>query len=269
MNELPYIQKTIQHNIRYRVYGNGKPLMLLHGFAEDSTIWTDQLETLSANFTLILPDLPGSGISADTELKTLASIDDFARLILHIVDAEKLDSFTLMGHSMGGYITLSFAEQFPERLNAFGLIHSSAFADSDEKKINRKRSIQFIEQYGVPAFVETTIPGLYGSVYATTHPEAIQKHIQEASVFEKNVLGTYYEMMMNRPNRKKVLEAFEKPILFIIGTQDKAVLLNDSLDQCYLPSKHVVHIWEDVGHMGMKEVPDKLTKAITEFMAAL
>lgn len=266
MRNQPSTQKEIPHNISYTVLGYGKPLMLLHGFAEDASIWENQIAHLSAKYKLILPDLPGTGLSKEFPATPHSTIDDFARLILQIADAEELEQFTLIGHSMGGYITLAFAELFPERLDGFGLIHSTAFADSDEKKENRKKSIEFIHKYGALRFLETMIPGLYTEAFALNHPDVIQDHIKPASGFKDSVFTSFYEMMMKRPDRRHVLEKFPKPILFVIGTEDKAVHLNESLDQCQLPVDHQVYILKNVGHMGMKEDPSIVNKALEEFL---
>ena len=264
-----FVQKSIPHKINYRKTGSGDSIMLIHGFAEDGSIWNEQVAHLAKLYTLILPDLPGSGISRTLKPSPNNTIDDFAQLILAIADEEKLDRFTLMGHSMGGYVTLAFAELFPSRLNGFGLIHSTAFADSEEKKINRTRSIEFILKFGSLLFFETMIPGLYSDKYVHENAENVQKHIHQANAFDAETLAAYYEMIKVRPDRRSVLTEFKKPILFIAGTEDKAVLLKDSLEQCYLPADHHVTLLNGVGHMGMMEAPEKVNAAIENFMASV
>lgn len=121
--------------VHYTIDGAGKPVILLHGFGEDSAIWQSQIEALQNNYQLIVPDLPGSGQS---EFIAGADIETYAEIIKAIIDKEKTisgaEKVLLIGHSMGGYITLAFAEKYPQYLTAFGLFHSSAFADTDEKK---------------------------------------------------------------------------------------------------------------------------------------
>ena len=142
--------------VAYRKIGNGPAVILVHGFGEDGNIWKNQEEILSEKYTLILPDIPGSGGQSDllSEKDHPVQISDYAESIKEIIDEEKLESFILIGHSMGGYIALAFAEKYPGILKALGLFHSSAFADSEEKKATRTKAIEFIHEHGSEAFLK-------------------------------------------------------------------------------------------------------------------
>src|SRR5690606_2035738 len=145
--EMPVIQFK-NKTIFYRKEGEGNPVMLVHGFGEDGTIWKHQVEKLKNHFLLIIPDLPGSGKSE--LLDGDCTIEDYAEVIRTIADTELLSNdqyqtFSLIGHSMGGYISLAFAKKYSHLLNSFGLFHSSAFADNGEKISAREKVIDFIE----------------------------------------------------------------------------------------------------------------------------
>jgi len=114
-------------------------VLLLHGYGEDSQIWNNQIEYLSTHCLLIVPDLPGSGKSSITakgkeEWLPNLRIESLAHSMNEILIAENLAACILLGHSMGGYISLAFAELYPSKILALGLVHSTAYADSDEKK---------------------------------------------------------------------------------------------------------------------------------------
>lgn len=131
----------IGSDVYYEVYGSGKPVVLLHGFAEDNTIWNGQVSFLEQHCLLIIPDLPGSGRSP-LLTKEDASIEDYADVVHALLNFENIEKCLLFGHSMGGYITLAFAEKFPGKLAGFGLVHSTAFEDNEEKKKYQEKSDQ-------------------------------------------------------------------------------------------------------------------------------
>jgi pimeloyl-ACP methyl ester carboxylesterase len=148
--------------LHYRVYGQGKPVVLVHGFGETNEVWKNQIDYLKEKCRLLVPDLPGSGRS---ELISDMSVEGLAEPIHEIIHEENIDECTMIGHSMGGYVTLAFAEKYWNHLNAFGLFHSTAFADSEEKKAARRKGIEFINQHGAFEFLKTSIPNLFSPAY--------------------------------------------------------------------------------------------------------
>lgn len=264
------IKKQLPDGTVYRVYGMGPACVFIHGFAEDGHVWDVQVEGLKNDFTCVVIDMPGTGDSIEAfEAHKGITLDDAAELVMNVVQHEGLSSFTLFGHSMGGYITLALAEKYPEKLNGLGLVHSTAFADTEEKLETRRRSVTFMRNHGVRLFLEQLYPNLYGEKFKNEHPAEIDRQVRASEVFQPEVLIRYYEMMMVRPDRTDVFRSFQKPVLFIIGAEDKAVNLTDSLAQCHLPLESHVHILENVGHMGMKEVPEKTTGFLRTFLAYL
>lgn len=278
-------QKTYTYqssDIFYRTVGAGKPVVLIHGFAEDGGIWKNQIEFLKDHFYLIIPDLPGSGKS---ELINDMSIEGMAEVIKELLNFE-LQKFPLilsevegqraegvweggaclLGHSMGGYITLAFAEKYPEMLTSAGLVHSSAFADSEEKKANRLKSIEFVKKNGAYEFLKAVITDLFTEEWAAANPEIVDRQIEKSKDFTDETIIAYYEAMINRSDRTHVLKIFPKPILFIIGEHDKAVPFEQSMQQCYLPNHAYIHILRNSAHMGMLEEADKLNEALLQFL---
>ena len=277
------MEKTFQYqqfNIRYSDTGKGLPVVLLHGFGEDSRIWKHQAAFLEPVCRLIIPDLPASGsslpTSTDVEYKIThgipSSIDRMADAIAALVAHESLELIVLLGHSMGGYITLAFAEKYPEKLLAFGLVHSTAFADTEEKKANRHKGIEAVRKNGGYAFLQTAIPGLFSQSFKEKQPGLIAEQIGQfdPSITNKTVVDAaviaYYEGMIARPDRTSVLESSKVPVLFIIGTEDKAVPMEDTLKQVSLPVISYVHILENTGHMSMLESTEVLNKHLLNFI---
>lgn len=256
----------LEKEVFYKVIGEGTPVVLLHGFAEDSNIWNEQVLFLQKHCRLIIPDIPGSGRSGMLE-KNNITIEDYAACINALLDNECIDRCILIGHSMGGYITLAFAEMYAEKLLAFGFVHSSAFADNEEKKSVRKKGITMMEEYGVYPFLKNTTPNLFSEHYKKQHPERVSELIEQGKQFSKEALIQYYTAMMNRPDRTKVLEKSNVPVLFIIGSEDKAAPLDDLLQQVHLPTISYIHILQGCGHMSMWEKADELNNYLLEFIS--
>ena len=245
--------KYSDSTIFYRITGKGKPVVLIHGFGEDGNIWDKQVDFLQNQFQLIVPDLPGSGKSGVISSQSAVGMEEYAEIIKAILVEEKIEKSTMLGHSLGGYITLAFAEKYPGMLNSFGLVHSTAFADSEEKKAARLKSIEFIKKYGAYDFLRTTIPGLFSKQWSQDHLPEIETLVEKGKNFSSEALIQYYQAMINRPDRTAVLKNFSKPILFIIGEQDNAVPFAQSMQQCYLPVQSHIHILRNSAHMGMLE----------------
>jgi pimeloyl-ACP methyl ester carboxylesterase len=261
------ILETEEYKIVYQRIGTGKTVILIHGFGEDGRIWDKLLKGIQDQFDWIIPDIPGSGKSI---LKSGSwSMEKFAEAIRTIMVTENINSSVIIGHSMGGYITLAFGEKYPERLRAFGLFHSSAFADNEEKKTTRLRGIEFIKEHGQAKFLEQATPKLFSEVFKNENPEIIQEVIQRFTNFQDSALVHYYEAMMQRPDRTHVLKTYSGPIIFIMGEHDTAIPLVDGLQQCHMPHLSYIHLLRNSGHMGMIEETDKCREILLKFLKDL
>ena len=261
------MDKTIVYrslNIHYREEGEGFPVLLIHGLGEDSALWDAQVAYLGKEYRLIVPDLPGSGRSPLTPGEP--SIDELADAVKALCDKAGVGQCILIGHSMGGYVALAFAEKYPDRLRAFGLFHSTAYADSEEKKATRRKTIEFIRKNGSPAFMRQSVPNLLAESTREKRPEIMNGLIDRYSGFQPESLIYYQEAMIRRPDRVSVLQHFTGPVLFIIGGQDKSVPLEHSLQQCHIPVLSHIHILENAGHMGMLEDSQRSNRILQTFI---
>ena len=255
--------------IFYRIYGSGKTVVLIHGFGEDGNIWNYLSNKLQNNFSVIIPDLPGSGKSELLKDKEQILIDDYAEVIVHILKKESLNKCTAIGHSMGGYVVLAIADKFPEILNGFGLFNSTAYADTEKKKRDRLKSIEFMKKNEGASFLKTSIPGLFAEKFKQDHAHEIEAFIDSVKYFSSEALIQYYYAMINRPERINVLQTTTLPVLFIIGEKDPAVPLEKALAQSHLPAIAYVHILTDAGHIGMLEEKELCTEIISSYLNAI
>jgi pimeloyl-ACP methyl ester carboxylesterase len=255
-------KKIVYHN-----YGAGKPVMLIHGFGETHEVWKNQIEFLRDKFRLIIPELPGSGseIIDDMSMEVMA---DVLKRILEIEDSQSppLGGWGAVGHSMGGYILLALAEKYPELINALGLFHSSAYADSEEKKAHRQKGIEFINTHGAFEFIKTSTPNLFSQISKDKNPGFINEYIRSLNNFSPEALVKYYRAMMQRPDRTEVIRKTKAAVLMVMGKYDVAVPLKDGLEQCHLPEKVYIHILRQSGHLGMLEEPATTNCILEKFL---
>lgn len=267
---MPYFLYQNKTNIYYNDSGKGNVVILLHGFGETSAIWNSQHLFLQNTHRVIAPDLPGSGHSELINQDDV-TIDDYANCIYELLKHLQLNTtvkVSVLGHSMGGYIALAFAKKYSDDINAFGLIHSTAYSDSTEKKQIRLRAIETMQQYGSYSFLKTTIPNLFSRKFKETESQKINDLIEQGKRFSPISLEQYYKAMINRSDSCDLLQKTKLPILFIAGIEDTAAPLNDLLHQFYLSEKSQIKILDNVGHMGMLEASEDVNNVIAQFLFA-
>ncbi|MDZ4844137.1 MAG: alpha/beta hydrolase [Chitinophagales bacterium] len=248
----------------YSDEGEGQAIALIHGFCEDSSVWDDFKKDLSKNFRVIIPDLPGYGNSALP--KQPLTIEWMADFIYAILQNENISNPIIIGHSMGGYITLALVEKHPDFPQKIGLFHSHAFADDEEKKKFRQKGIEFVQKNGARDFVNELVPNLFAEKFRAEHKATVELQKMNALAYPAETITSGLKAMILRSDKTHVLKAYRKPVLFILGKEDKAIPYGKSLEQCQYPAISSVHFLENVGHMGMLEEPEKTLGIVQEFI---
>jgi pimeloyl-ACP methyl ester carboxylesterase len=218
---------------------------------------------LNDRYLVVTIDLPGYGAS-ETGLE--ASIDYMAAAVLAVADALKLNTFSVIGHSMGGYVALAVTEQAPERIQKLGLFHSHPFADSGEKKEARTKSIEFVQQEGHEVYVGQLIPKLFEQQFRNEQPDLLKQLIQRAAQAPAAAILQSLRAMRDRPDRSEILKQADFPVLFIIGGKDEAIPHEYSMEQTHYPKIADIHLLEDIGHMGQFEAPERTLRIIEAFL---
>lgn len=234
-------------NIYFKDEGKGFPILLIHGFCETHQIWNSFSERLATKFRVLSVDLPGFGRSE--LLKGSFSIDDVATKIIGWLRSIQIDTCVVIGHSLGGYVALAMVNQDPKGFEAFGLFHSTAYPDSEEKKLSRNKVIEFVTANGVEPFIQSFVPPLFFDQTNPHIPAVVQLGLQT----RKETLLSYVAAMRDRPDRTYVIKDFVKPILFIAGDKDGVVSPEALENQSKLSSKPNLVIMKHVAHMGMFE----------------
>ena len=189
-----------------------------------------------------------------------------AESVKAVLDDLNITNCIMVGHSMGGYVTVSFANKYPLVLTGLGLFHSHPFEDTAEKKAERQKAIAFVKQNGHIVYVKQLIPKLFAELFATSNEFLINGLIFKASKYPPQTIIGAQEAMLNRTDNSDVLKQSKIPILLIIGKQDKVVAYDTSLKMMPLATVADIHILPKVAHMGMFTAKDKTVKIIRNFV---
>jgi 3-oxoadipate enol-lactonase len=233
----------------YERLGNGAPLMLIHGYPLDHTIWSDVANLLKNDFDLILPDLRGFGQS--TTVETPYTISDMADDLAGMLDHLKIEKVALAGHSMGGYVALAFAKKYPQRVSGVGLVSSQAAADPPERKAGRYQTAADIAQKGVSVVAEAMTPKLSADTRVQTFVRAVIEKQSQAAL-----IGAL-KAMAEREDLLFYLSSVTFPLNLIHGNADVLIPITRAQEiKIILPTAQLIEL-QGAGHMPMMEFPNE------------
>jgi len=219
---IPY--KNIQ--IAFTAQGKGEAIVLLHGFLENSTMWENVIPTLEKNYQVITIDLLGHG---NTErLGYIHTMEEMAQTVSYVLDYLQIGKASFLGHSMGGYVVLAFAELFPTRIQKLLLLNSTPLADSLERVDNRNRAIRLVKQ-NKDAFISMAITNLFGKESREQLREKINILIKEAQQLPTENIVAAMEGLKTRKDRTHILKNFTGEKIFLAGEEDEIVPLESLL----------------------------------------
>ena len=245
--------------LHYSSNGSGQTIILIHGFCENSTCFNEQVFLLKGHYRIICIDLPGHGLSAE---QSGFSMEDIADQVNDVLDDCGVQQCVMIGHSMGGYVTLAFAKKYAHRLKGYGLLHSTANADSAERMSKRDQAIGLINQKGAAFYVEQFIPPLFA---AGIDSELIKARQASNSAISSTTLIACLTAMKNRLDSNSLLVTSKLPVAFMAGANDAIIPMHDMLAQAASVPIAQVTCLTDVAHMGMLEKPQEVAKAISNF----
>ena len=242
--------------------GTKTPLVFIHGFCEDSTVW-DNFKTYFTGHPILTVDLPGFGESPVQKDYSLEQVGD---QVAQLISEFELKNPIVIGHSMGGYTTCALAKKHESLLSGIALFHSHPFKDTVEKKKNRQKSIDFIERNGAKIFVDTLIKNLFSAENELKYPKEIQVLQDKAVGYPQDAIIEGMKAMLIRENHKMTLEDLKIPVLMMVGKKDRVTTYEVCRKQFVLPKVGMIKALDEIGHMGMMEDADLCSKGIHEFI---
>lgn len=253
--------------LNYKKCGNGpEVLVLLHGLMESGEIWTEMESFLTPHFTLIIPDLPGHGKSADfPEINTMEKQAD---AVLELLTHLEISKCHIAGHSMGGYTGLAIAEKKPDLLKSITLFFSNFLADDEEKKSQRKKSFRLITE-AFSNYVSAGIPPLFAGNRRDLLQPQIEFTKEIALQMNPEAALASVKGIMERKDRTFVLKDDSIRFLLLSGNQDEAVDTFEMLKK--LPEKHdhIRYYVLDCGHNGHLECPSLCSEILLRELTIL
>ncbi|MBP7496870.1 MAG: alpha/beta hydrolase [Bacteroidales bacterium] len=251
-----------KRRICYNEEGRGKVIVFLHGFLESQQIWTKFSKALSINYRVITVDLPGFGESeCIAEVHSMELMADVVKALLTEI---KIKECIIVGHSMGGYVALAFADKYMKMLSGLVLFHSGAFADSSEVKKNRSRMIEIVRNNHI-GFIYEFISELFATNNVDKFGNEIKQLQENAAALTKEAIIAAIEGMKQRNDKTNILQSGLVPSLLIFGLEDKRVSLEIINKHKELSKNSETIILRNTGHMGYIEEGKKTIKLISRF----
>ncbi len=245
----------------YSVVGQGETIVLLHGFLESSTIWEDLKYEVSKTHQVVCIDLLGHG---RTEcIGYIHTMEQMAEAVETVLKYLKINKVTIIGHSMGGYVALALAEQYPEKVNGLCLLNSTAMDDNPEKKLNRDRAIEAVKQ-NHKTFIRMSIANLFRPKNRTIFSKEILDIKEEALQFPVQGIIAALEGMKIRKNRVILFRNAEYKKMMILGRKDPVLQYHTLIDQTKSSDVEIVEFPD--GYMSFIENKKELAYNIMHFI---
>jgi len=253
--------------ISYRVTGEGHPIVLLHGYLEAGEVWQPLTDSLSGYFRTIAIDLPGhgdSGVKGETH-----TMEFLARAVRAVLSDAGESRVLMVGHSLGGYVALAFAEMFPELLAGYVLFASHPHADTPEAVAKRNREIAVVKA-GKKSIM---YPGNISMMFAKKNLRSMSGELKRSKIIASRISGEGIIAMLNgmiaRPSRQSLVESGRVPLLWILGREDLYFSPDKAIRDTRLPHNAEAVILENSGHLGFIEETERSAELITGFARKL
>jgi pimeloyl-ACP methyl ester carboxylesterase len=250
--------------VRFSDKGKGRVVVLLHGFLFSLEIWDELSTHLSKRFRVIAIDLPGHGET--DSIGYFHSMELLAECVKSVLNKLRLRKYVIVGHSMGGYAALAFAELYPDNIKGLCLFHSTALADSPEKKEGRERAIA-IAKNNRTKFIRELIENLFAEENRRTMKPEIKRAKGIAAQTGNRSIIAALEGMKERSNREIILKFAQYPVLFILGKKDSVIPFESMESQVNLPKSAEVLALGHAGHMGFIENKELTFKTLYSFVS--
>jgi len=262
---MPYLEFESKR-VYFESTGAGLAVVFLHGFLENSEMWRPWIPGFSEKYQVVTIDLCGHG-KTDSFL-TPPSIATMAEAVYAVLKEIGVVKFVLVGHSMGGYVSVEVMNRYPNQVAGLCFFHSTAMADSEEKQDNRERAIKVVKA-NKQTFIQAAIPMLFSEPNRERCKKEIALATKQAQITNKS--GVIYSLtaMKNRLDHRKLIEKHSSKVCYILGDSDPVLPVPAMLPESKLIKKENWIVLKDCGHMSHLEKPTLSLKSLNRVIEKL
>ena len=249
-------------SINYRDEGKGLPVIFIHGFPLNQTIWDEQAAALRDRCRTITLDLRGFGETDAPEGPCL--MEDMAEDVRGLMQSLSIEHAVLVGLSMGGYVALAFYRKYPDAVRALVLADTRATADPPEGRERRMKSAERAEREGASAIADDMVPLLLAPSTVETRPDIVRRMRDIVEANSPRGIAAAQRGMAERLDSTDLLAKIDFPVLVIVGSEDTLTPVRDSESlRDHIPGSRL-RIIEGAGHLSNMERADEFNRALIE-----
>jgi 3-oxoadipate enol-lactonase len=255
--------------LAYEVSGAGAPVVLLHGFPFNRTLWREQVEALRVRCTVLTVDLRGHGETPAT-VDAPATMDEMAEDVAALLDELRITAPVVLGGlSMGGYVALAFYRLFPERVRALLLADTRPQADTDEARLNREETATRVLREGIRTIADTMLPKLLAPATQAERPEIVARISDMILHTDPQGAAAALRGMALRRDQTKLLREIKCPALIVVGSLDAITPVADAELMRREISGSRLEVIAGAGHVSNVERPAEFNRALEKFLDEL
>ena len=252
--------------IAYDAVGAGLPIVFIHGFPHNRTLWAPQLGALLPRARCIAPDLRGFG---ESEVRGPYSMAQYADDIAGVLDRLQIDRAVIAGLSMGGYVAFELWRRHRRRVRALILADTRPGADTDEGKAKRRELITLARTRGAEAVADAQLPGMIGKTSRERCPDTVEgvREMMAAAPID-GIVGAL-EAMMARPDSTPTLPTIDVPTLIVVGDEDVLTPPSEARAMHERIAGSRLEVLTGAGHVSNVERPAAFNHVVSEFLGVL
>jgi 3-oxoadipate enol-lactonase len=258
------VRRVRDIEMAYEEAGAGVPVVLLHGFPFNRTLWREQVEVLRDSHRVLTPDLRGHGETTVTDEP--ATMEEMARDVATLLDALEIKRPVLGGLSMGGYAALAFCRLFPRRVRALVLADTRPQADTEEAKRGREETARRALEEGMTAIADAMLPKLFSHATYMKEPAKVERVREMILTTKPEGAAAALRGMALRRDQTEFLPNILQPTLVVVGSEDQITPPADSEAIRRGIGGSRLAVIEGAGHVSNVERPEEFNRVLTKFL---